>query len=97
PRATLFPYTTLFRSWPGWKFYASVNFNPDLSLGEDESQLFSYITNCQSFLQAGRPDNEILLYWPVYDVWNNYLNGALFFQFKIQDRKSTRLNSSHVK
>lgn len=69
--------------WPGWKFYASVNFNPNLSLGEDEEQLFSYIANCQSFLQAGKPDNETLLYWPIHDVWNSYLDGNLFFQFKI--------------
>ena len=69
--------------WPGWKFYASVNFNPNLTLGADAAQLFSYITNCQSYLQAGKPDNETLLYWPVHDVWNSYLDGALFFQFKI--------------
>ncbi|MGJ5640540.1 glycosyl hydrolase [Formosa sp. S-31] len=70
-------------AWPGWKFYASVNFNPNLTIGEDESELFNYIANCQSMLQAGEPDNDILLYWPVYDVWDNYLNGDLFFQFKI--------------
>lgn len=70
-------------AWPGWKFYASVNFNPNLSLGEDEEQLFSYIENCQSFLQAGKPDNENLLYWPIHDVWDSYLKGNLFFQFKI--------------
>ncbi|MEJ2113408.1 MAG: glycosyl hydrolase [Flavobacteriaceae bacterium] len=69
--------------WPGWKFYASVNFNPNLAIGEDESELFSYISRCQSLLQLGQPDNENLLYWPIYDVWNSYLNGDLFFQFKI--------------
>ena len=70
-------------AWPGWKFYASVNFNPNLAIGEDENQLFSYIANCQSLLQEGKPDNETLLYWPIYDVWNTYLKGSLFFQFKI--------------
>lgn len=69
--------------WPGWKFYASVNFNPNLSIGEDENQLFSYIENCQNILQSGKPDNDILLYWPIYDVWNSHLKGSLFFQFKI--------------
>jgi hypothetical protein len=34
-------------------------------------------------LQAGNPDNEILLYWPIHDVWAKYLNGTLFFPFKI--------------
>lgn len=70
-------------AWPGWKFYASVNFNPNNTIWQDAPALFSYLTNCQSMLQAGNPDNEILLYWPVYDVWNQYLNGSLFFQFKI--------------
>ncbi len=69
--------------WPGWKFYASVNFNPNNSIWQDAPALFSYLANCQSMLQAGTPDNEILLYWPVYDIWNEYLNGSLFFQFKI--------------
>lgn len=70
-------------AWPGWKFYASVNFNPNLAIGEDENQLFSYIANCQAQLQSGNPDNETLLYWPIYDVWNTHLKGSLFFQFKI--------------
>jgi hypothetical protein len=69
--------------WPGWKFYASVNFNPNNTIWEDAPALFGYLSRCQSLLQSGTPDNETLLYWPIYDVWDEYLNGALFFQFKI--------------
>src|SRR5690606_31487116 len=76
-------YSPVRAEWPGWKFYASVNFNPNNTIWEDAPSLFSYLANCQSMLQAGKPVNEILLYWPIYDVWNQYLNGALFFQFKI--------------
>lgn len=76
-------YSPARAAWPGWKFYASVNFNPNLTIGEDASNLFSYINNCQALLQAGKPDNETLLYWPVHDVWGSHLKGALFFQFKI--------------
>src|SRR5690606_21450220 len=36
-------------SWPGWKFYASVNFNENNSIWEDASGLFAYIGRCQSF------------------------------------------------
>jgi hypothetical protein len=57
--------------WPGWLFYASVNFVPDNSLWPHLKGLNEYITRCQSVLQAGEPDNEILIYWPVYDVWHN--------------------------
>ena len=57
--------------WPGWLFYASVNFVPNNSLWPHLKELNEYITRCQSVLQAGEPDNEILIYWPVYDVWHN--------------------------
>ncbi|MBD0834171.1 glycosyl hydrolase [Aestuariibaculum suncheonense] len=70
-------------AWPGWKFYASVNFNPNNTIWEDVPSLFSYISNCQSMLQSGQPDNETLLYWPIYDTWGKNLNNTLFFQFKI--------------
>ncbi|MCM4157227.1 glycosyl hydrolase [Gramella sp. AN32] len=76
-------YSPKRAKWPGWKFYAAVNFSPNNTIWEDASGLFEYINNCQSFLQAGEPDNEILLYWPVHDIWGNYLNGELFFQMKI--------------
>lgn len=70
-------------TWPGWKFYASVNFNVNNTIWEDVSEMFAYIARCQAMLQSGKPDNETLLYWPVYDVWDKHHNGSLFFQFKI--------------
>ncbi|MBC3846552.1 glycoside hydrolase [Winogradskyella echinorum] len=76
-------YSPKRAEWPGWKFYASVNFNPNLAIGEDEKSLFDYIENCQNLLQSGDADNDILLYWPIYDVWNSHLDASLFFQFKI--------------
>ncbi|PJJ10656.1 alpha-L-rhamnosidase-like protein [Flavobacterium sp. 1] len=76
-------YSPTRAAWPGWEFYASVNFNSNNTIWEDTSSLFSYIANCQSLLQQGKPDNEILLYWPIYDVWNKYDKGSLFMQFKI--------------
>lgn len=69
--------------WPGWKFYASANFNANDPTWEDAPSLFSYIASCQSMLQLGKSDNEILLYWPIYDTWGQYHDGSLFFQFKI--------------
>ncbi|WP_281337423.1 glycosyl hydrolase [Flavobacterium eburneipallidum] len=69
--------------WPGWQFYASVNFNANNNIWEDAPSLFSYIANCQSMLQQGKPDNEILLYWPIFDTWDKYQKGTLFFEYKI--------------
>ncbi len=56
--------------WPGWLFYASVNFTPANSLWPHLRGLNEYITRCQSVLQAGTSDNELLVYWPIYDVWS---------------------------
>jgi hypothetical protein len=57
-------------SWPGWLFYASVEMNPNNSLWPQAQGLNNYIARCQSILQSGTPDNELLIYWPIYDVWN---------------------------
>ena len=56
--------------WPGWLFYASVQMNPTNSLWPQIDGLNNYIARCQSVLQAGKADNELLIYWPVYEVWN---------------------------
>lgn len=57
--------------WPGWLFYASVNFVPTNSLWPHLKGLNDYITRCQSVLQTGESDNELAIYWPVYDIWHN--------------------------
>lgn len=64
-------YTPPNVAWPGWLFYASVNFVPTNSLWPHITGLNEYVTRCQSILQAGNADNEILAYWPVYDQWSN--------------------------
>jgi hypothetical protein len=56
--------------WPGWMFYASVHFGPTNPFWTDFTKLNQYVTRCQSFMQAGRPDNDVLLYYPVYDTWS---------------------------
>jgi hypothetical protein len=64
-------YSPPAASWPGWLFYASLNVVPENSLWPHLQGLNAYITRCQSVLQAGKPDNDILLYWPVYDLWDD--------------------------
>lgn len=61
--------------WPGWLFYASLNLTPANSLWPHFNDFNRYVTRCQSMLQNGWIDNEILVYWPVYDVWAD--SGAL--------------------
>ncbi|MGH7950302.1 MAG: glycosyl hydrolase [Limisphaerales bacterium] len=62
--------------WPGWHFYASTEMNPRNSIWRDVPALNEYIARVQSILQSGKPDNDILLYWPVADFWTNP-NGLL--------------------
>jgi hypothetical protein len=57
--------------WPGWVFYASSEFVPANSLWSHLPGMNQYIARCQSVLQAGRPDNQLRLYWPIYDIWND--------------------------
>jgi alpha-L-rhamnosidase len=54
--------------WPGWQFYASVDFSPRNAWWDDLAALNRYVTRVQSFLQSGRPDHDVLLYFPFYDA-----------------------------
>lgn len=56
--------------WPGWLFYASCEMNPRNAIWRDTPALNSYVARCQSILQSGRPDNDILIYWPIHDFWS---------------------------
>lgn len=63
-------YSPADAPWPGWLFYASTQFNPRNPLWKEFSSLNDYIARCQALLQAGQPDNDLLVYWPVYDLWD---------------------------
>ena len=57
--------------WPGWLFYASTEMNPRNSIWRDVPALATYIARTESVLQSAQPDNDILLYWPIYDYWHS--------------------------
>jgi hypothetical protein len=58
--------------WPGFLFYASVELTPVNPIWNDFRGLNDYIARVQSFLQSGRPDNQILLYFPIFDRYADY-------------------------
>ncbi len=60
-------YSPVDDPWPGWQFYASVEFNPRNAWWDDFGALNAYVARVQSFLQSGQPDNDVLLYYPFYD------------------------------
>jgi hypothetical protein len=72
--------------WPGWLFYASTQFNPRNPWWKEFGALNAYVARVQSFLQRGSPDNEILIYWPVADLWDAG-SGPLMQQLGVHDVK----------
>lgn len=76
------PYSPREAAWPGWLFYASVNLSPTQPIWKDAPAFFSYINRVQSFLQYGKPDNDLLVYFPVYDIWYEQQDD-FYFAFSI--------------
>jgi hypothetical protein len=62
-------YTPQNEAWPGWLFYAAVHFTPNNTFWTDFSKLNNYVAHIQSFMQKGSPNNDILLYLPIYDTY----------------------------
>ena len=65
--------------WPGWLFYAATQFNPQNTWWDDFGALNRYIARVQSVLQAGQPDNDILLYWPFADLLDDEAGNVKMF------------------
>jgi hypothetical protein len=72
-------YSPAEAAWPGWKFYASIDMSPTNNIWRDAPAFFDYVTRCQSFLQMGQPDNDFLVYLPVYDMWDEQDGRLLVF------------------
>ena len=62
-------YSPPAAKWPGWLFYAAVEFNPQNPFWTDFGKLNQYTARAQSFLQAGQPSNDVLLYLPQSDAY----------------------------
>ena len=73
--------------WPGWQFYASMDMSPTNPQWCDAPAFFQYITRCQSFLQMGKPDNDFLVYLPIWDIWHEQPGRYLMFDIhKMRDK-----------
>jgi len=57
--------------WPGWFFYASIHVDWRNAFWRDVPVLTRYVARCQSVLQAGEHANDVLVYWPIHDLWMN--------------------------
>lgn len=83
-------YSPAQEAWPGWKFYASIDMSPTNSIWRDAPAFFSYITRCQSFMQMGQPDNDFLVYLPVYDMWQEQSGRLLMFSIHNMEKRAPR-------
>ena len=55
--------------YPGWLFYASTNFGIHSHFWKQLPLLNQYIARCQHLLQNSEPDNDLLVYFPIQDLW----------------------------
>ena len=73
-------YSPASVAWPGWQFYASTEFNPRSAFWRDLPAFNAYVTRVQTFMQAGQPDNDVLLYWPIWDNWHDAAGKRMDFR-----------------
>jgi hypothetical protein len=74
-------YSPQNEPFPGWLFYAAVHFTPHNPFWKDFGALNEYVARCQTFLQDTKPDNDILLYFPIYDRFSEQTSKGLLQHF----------------
>lgn len=82
-------------AWPGWLFYAAVHFQQTNPQWKDFHALNTYITRVQSFLQQGKPANDVLLYYPIADRYAQPGN-ALLQHFDGMEKNFEKTDFEHV-
>lgn len=76
--------------WPGYLFYAAMEMNPQNTIWRDVPAFTSYMQRVQFALQEGHPDNDLLVYLPVYDIWSEYPGRLLLFDIHKMDQVAPR-------
>ncbi len=78
-------YTPADAPWPGWYFYAATQLNPNNPLWQDYAAMHAYVGRVQSILQAGKPDNDVLVYWPFDELVDDAQ--GLMRQFSVHENQ----------
>ncbi len=79
------PYSPEDAPWPGWLFYASTHMGPKGGLWRELPVFNGYLGRIQSVLQGGRPDSEVMLYFPFDDL--PPVSGGKLSLFSIHSQK----------
>ncbi len=78
-------YSPESEPWPGWLYYASTDFGPNSNLWQDLPFFNQYVANCQKILQGSKPDNDLLIYFPIHDIWMNKPARSAPFLFEVHN------------
>jgi hypothetical protein len=68
-------YSPADAPWPGWLFYASTDFGPESGFWAAMPTLSAYVARTQAMLQATQPDRDLLVYFPMHDLWQLMARG----------------------
>ncbi len=77
------PYSPRRAGFPGWLFYASTNFNRQSHFWEELPLMNNYISQVQSYLQQTEADNDLLLYFPIHDIWTEQKKQSWLLQLDV--------------
>lgn len=88
-------YSPQEAEWPGWLFYAAVHFQPENPQWKHFHALNHYVARVQSFLQSGKPDNDLLLYYPIADRYSQPGN-TLLQHFDGMEKNFVNTDFEHV-
>ncbi|WP_367873300.1 glycosyl hydrolase [Luteolibacter sp. Populi] len=80
------PYSPEDAAWPGWLFYASTHMGQNGGLWKDLPAFNRYIARCQTALQSGKQDSEVLVYFPMHDLWQDGSKGLPLFTVHDQEK-----------
>lgn len=80
-------YSPKEKPFPGRLFYASTNYGPSSHFWNELPALTGYISKCQTVLQNSEPDNDILLYFPIHEVWRRQKSDMIIRLFDVHKSK----------
>jgi len=63
--------------YPGWLFYASSNVGLQSHFKDEFHLLNKYVMNVQTELQKSYADSDVLLYFPIHDLWSTHKGSHL--------------------
>lgn len=87
-------YSPKEKPFPGRLFYASTNYGPSSHFWNELPSLTGYIGKCQTILQNTKPDNDLLLYFPIHEVWRKQKSDLFIRLFDVHKSSEWLQNSA---